>query len=87
MAQRKSTTRKPSSSRVHKVSAHLSVAELTKAGSALHLRVAGAGGKLGELEIGRGALYWIGKGRQRSKRLSWTRFAEMMDQLAYSNLR
>ena len=87
MAQRKRVARTSRSSRVHSVSAHLSVGELTKAGSALHLQVSGSDGKLGELEIGRGALYWTGKGRQKSKRLSWTRFAEMMDDLAYSNVR
>jgi hypothetical protein len=42
---------------------------------------------LGELEIGRGALYWTGYEGRKSKRLSWSRFAEMMDDLACSNLR
>ena len=42
---------------------------------------------LGELEIGRGALYWTGRNRQKSKRISWTRFAEMMDELASTILR
>lgn len=70
-------------SRVHSVSAYLSVQELTKAGTALTLEIRGVGGKLGELEIGRGALYWTGRDRRKSKRLSWARFAEMMDELAY----
>lgn len=72
------------SQRVHSVSAVLAVGELSKAGTALTLNVRGSGGKLGELEIGRGALYWTGRDRRRSKRLSWSRFAEMMDDLAYS---
>jgi hypothetical protein len=84
MAKKQIVPTKTGSKRVHSVSAVLSVGELTKAGSALNLQVAGSDGKLGELEIGRGALYWTGKGRQKSKRLSWTRFAEMMNELAYS---
>jgi hypothetical protein len=69
------------------VSALLSVAELTKAGTALTLEIRGSEGKLGEMEIGRGALYWTGRSRQKSKRIAWTRFAEMMDELAGGNLR
>lgn len=87
MPPKKRVVRKTSSRRVHSASALLSVGELSKAGSALHLQVAGIDGKLGELEIGRGALYWTGKNRKKSKRLSWTRFAEMMNELAYTDLR
>jgi hypothetical protein len=39
--------------------------------------------KIGELEIGRGSLYWQGRKKRRSKRLDWSRFADMMDELAY----
>jgi len=57
--------------------------ELAKAKSALHMELYARGAKIGELEIGRGSLYWWGRNRHRSKRISWTRFAEMMDRLAY----
>ena len=75
------------SRRVHSVSARLSVTRLSRAGTALTLDIHGGDGKLGELEIGRGALYWTGRNQREAKRISWTRFADMMDDLASSNLR
>lgn len=87
MPAKKRTAKSPTSRRVHSVSAQLSVAGLTKAGTALTLEIRGSDGKLGEMEIGRGALYWKGRSQQSAKRIGWTRFAEMMDELASSNLR
>lgn len=69
----------------HSVRAKLSVFELAKAKSALTLEIYASKEKIGTIEIGRGSIYWWGKNRQKSKRISWTRFAEMMDQLAYGN--
>jgi hypothetical protein len=83
MPPRKRTVRKQTLARVHSVSAKLSVEQLAKAGSALTLEVFGSGGKLGELEIGRGSLFWTGRNRQKSKRIRWPDFATMMDDLAY----
>jgi hypothetical protein len=71
--------------RVHSVSAFLSVEKLAKAGSALRLEVFGRDGKLGELEIGRGSLFWTGRNRHKSKRIQWSAFAAMMDELAYGD--
>ena len=87
MASTKRAAKSAATRRVHSVSARLSVVELTKAGTALTLEIRGNEGKLGELEIGRGALYWTGKSRQKSKRIGWTRFAEMMDELSGENFR
>jgi hypothetical protein len=56
---------------------------LAKAGSSLTLKLYARGEKLGEITLGRGSLYWCGRYRQKRKRISWTRFAEMMDTLAY----
>lgn len=67
----------------HSVKAHLQVMELAKAGSSLELEIYASKEKLGTLIIGRGSLYWYGRNRHKSKRISWTRFAEMMDELAY----
>lgn len=67
----------------HSVKAHLQVKELSRAGSSLDLEIYASREKLGTLIIGRGSLYWYGRNRQKSKRIEWTRFAEMMDQLAY----
>ncbi len=87
MATAKRAGKATTSRRVHSVSARLSVVELTKAGTALTLEIRGSDGKLGELEVGRGALYWTGRSQQKSKRIGWTRFAEMMDELTGHNLR
>jgi hypothetical protein len=35
--------------------------------------------KLGELQIGRGSVFWVGARRQSGKRIHLGRFAEMMD--------
>ena len=69
--------------RKHAVYANLNVPELTKAGSSLELYVYAEGEKLGELELGRGGVYWRGGRRQKRKRLSWSKFAEVMDGIAY----
>jgi hypothetical protein len=74
---------KPRIERKHAVRGTLRVHEFTKAGTSLNLEISAAGEKIGELEIGRGGLYWWGGHRQKRKRLSWTRFAELMDSLAY----
>ncbi len=87
MPTRKTAAKKSKTRRVHSVKAQLSVTELSRAGTALTLEIGGKEGKLGELEIGRGALYWKGRYQQDAKRIGWTRFAEMMDELASSNLR
>ena len=41
------------------------------------------GEKIGTIVIGRGSLTWYGKNRQKGKRLSWSRFAELMDRFSY----
>ena len=69
--------------RKHEVKASLRNGELVKAKSSLRLAVFAEGKKIGELQIGRGSLFWWGHKRKLSKRISWSRFAEMMDQLAY----
>ena len=39
--------------------------------------------KIGTMIIGQGSLSWKGGKRQITKRISWSRFAAMMDELAY----
>lgn len=82
----KKASRRPAATRTHAVRAELHVQELTKAGTSLFLEISARGEKIGELEIGRGALYWRGGRRQSRKRLSWSRFAELMDELAYGSV-
>jgi hypothetical protein len=77
------TKRTQRAKKKHAVKAALSNVDLAKAGSSLNLQVYAHEEKIGELEVGRGSLYWYGRSRHKSKRINWTRFAEMMDQLAY----
>ena len=49
--------------RKHVVRAELTNVELVKAKSALRLEVFAAREKLGELEVGRGSIYWRGANR------------------------
>jgi len=78
---RKRTT----STRAHVVRAEFKVHELSKAGTSLLLEIIEHGEKIGELEIGRGSLFWRGGRRQSRKRVRWGRFAELMDGLAYGD--
>jgi hypothetical protein len=79
---RKKRTRKK-----HNAKASLHVHELSRAGSSLNLQLYADQQKLGELEIGRGSMYWYGRHRLKRKRIDWTRFADMMDELAYGSHR
>jgi hypothetical protein len=69
----------------YEVKAEIHNATLAKAKSALTLQIYRKDLKLGELQIGRGSLFWAGARRQSAKRIHWGRFAEMMDRLAYEN--
>ena len=77
------TRSKPQSIRKHQVKAKLANFELAKARSSLNLEIYLNEEKIGELEIGRGSLFWYGRNRHKSKRLRWARFVKMMDELAY----
>jgi len=56
------------------------VPELAKAGSSLSLQIYADKRKIGELLIGQGSLYWYGRKKQKSKRIPWRKFAELMDE-------
>jgi hypothetical protein len=83
MAVRRKKAVRKAAARKHEVKADLANFELAKARSSLTLQIYANKEKIGELEIGRGSLYWHGRKKQKSKRLDWSRFAEMMDELAY----
>jgi hypothetical protein len=84
MARRKRRRpRKTSVVRKHGVRAYLEVQQLAKAGSSLDLQIFSERHKIGELVIGRGSLFWFGRNRHKRKRIRWSKFAEMMDTLAY----
>ena len=67
----------------HSVKANLHVVELTRAGSSLDLAIYADNEKIGTMIIGSGSLLWYGGKRQLRKRIPWSRFAAMMDELAY----
>ena len=69
--------------RKHEVKVKIENFTLAKAKSALTLQIYSRDEKLGELQVGRGSLYWWGANRQKEKRVAWGRFAEMMNRLAY----
>jgi hypothetical protein len=83
MAIKKRTRARKSSGHTFEVKAEIANTTLAKARSALTLQIYRKDLKLGELQIGRGSLFWAGARRQSAKRIHWGRFAEMMDKLAY----
>ena len=64
------------------VNAQLENVNLVKAKSALRLRIFEKKHRAGELFVGRGSLYWKGRGKHKATRISWSRFADKMDELA-----
>jgi hypothetical protein len=66
----------------HSVRANLQVVELTRAGSSLDLEIYADKEKIGTMIIGQGSLSWKG-GSARLRSGFWSRFAAMMDGLAY----
>ena len=57
--------------------------ELVRDRYSIELEIFASKEKIGTLEIGRGSLFWYGRSRHKSKRIAWSRFADMMDELAY----
>jgi hypothetical protein len=84
-AKKKTRARKRPLARKYEVKAELENFVLAKAKSALTLEIYRHDEKLGELQIGRGSLYWWGAHRVKEKRISWGRLAKMLDELAYGD--
>ena len=77
------TTGKRKPVRKHRVTAHVQITDLTKAGSSMEFEIYASEEKIGTIIIGRGSLTWRGGRRQREKRLTWSQFAELMDEYTY----
>jgi hypothetical protein len=75
--------RKKRTVRKHRVTAHVQILDLTKAGSSMEFKIYASEERIGTITIGRGSLTWRGGRRQREKRLTWSQFAELMDENAY----
>jgi hypothetical protein len=69
----------------YSVEASLANVSLARAGSGITLLVFERGRKLGELQVGRGSIFWWGAMKQRRKRLDWRRVAEELNRLAYGS--
>jgi hypothetical protein len=77
----KKTTKR--TERKHTVKANVQILDLTKAGSSMEFEIYAEREKIGTIILGRGSLTWYGKKRQHGKRLSWSRFAQLMDEHVY----
>lgn len=64
------------------VCATLDNLDLARTGSAIKLEISSRGEKLGELHIGRGSLFWWGAHSKTRKRIRWSRFAEILNDMA-----
>ena len=67
----------------HTVSAQIQVVDLTKAGSSIDFIIRANNEVIGKIVLGHGSLTWYGRRRQRGKRMSWSQFAEFMDEYTY----
>lgn len=68
-----------SSERKHTVKASLRNVDLTKATSALNLALRADGEKIGELVVGRGSFFWRGRNSKKRLRITWSDFADLMN--------
>ncbi len=83
MAKAKAKSKAKKSAKKHSVVADLTVHQLSKATTSLRLQISDGTTKLGEVEIGQGSIIWWGHRRRTRKRISWTKFAQIMDEHAY----
>ena len=77
---RHTTTQQP---RVHSVAAELENFQLAKARRALTLIIKSKGERIGEMHLGSGSIFWWGRHRKKYKRLTWDKFAQIMNEVAY----
>jgi hypothetical protein len=69
--------------RKHRIKVLLQVEELPKAGSALYFEIYASKERIGRVEIGRGSFTWYGKNRENGRRISWGKFAELLNGHCY----
>ena len=74
MRKRKGTRRK------HAVRASVQIHELSKDGTSIDFEIFADDEKIGTIIIGRGSITWFGRNRKTPIELSWSRFAELMDE-------
>ena len=69
--------------RAHRVTGSIDNLDLTKASTALTLKLEHKGEKIGELTIGRGSVTWNGRNRKKGVSWSWSQFAAFLDRHGY----
>lgn len=74
---------KPLTGRKHSVRCTVQVPELTKSGTSVWFDVHADGEKIGRIELGRGSIMWYGGKRQKGTRISWSKFAQLMNEHCY----
>lgn len=70
-----------SASKKHQVKASMSSLDLSKAGSGISLVIDCNNEKLGTIRIGHGSMMWKAASSRTFKRIDWTRFAKMMEDI------
>lgn len=75
--------RKKAKRKKHSVKGTIQLHQLTKAGTSVEFRIYDGNRTIGHMIIGRGSLTWYGRKRHTGKKISWSRFAQMMDEIAY----
>lgn len=71
--------------RKHMVKGKVTIQSLSKTGTSAEFEIYADEEKIGHLVIGRGSLIWHGGKRKSRKMISWTRFAELMDDFTYGD--
>ncbi len=63
----------------HRVAAKIRDLEISKAGSAIELKLYADDEVLGTIQIGQGSFGWKGKKKKTFKKIGWTKFADLMN--------
>jgi hypothetical protein len=77
--------RKTQPRKKHQVNVSVNVRDITRAGTSLEIDAFANGEFLGHLTIGSGSVIWTGRHKRSSKRIPWSRFADVMDRIAYGD--
>lgn len=79
--------RSDKTNRKHSASCTVNIPELTKSGTSVEIEIHSDGKKIGTIKLGRGSLTWRGGKRQIEATISWSDFADWMDERCYGDHR
>jgi len=69
----------------HSVKAHVQILDLTRAGSSISFEIFADKAKLGEIKLGQGSITWFRKNAKLGRKLTWTKFAELLNHELYGD--